>query len=429
MKCIIIVFLLTVFPLFAHGSIYPEDDVKWITENNVYITTAPNAIAYQIPNRVTYYSWRADGDYATKAREIINYDAYKQKKIKRPATLQVRGYCNRNKQLHFDTYAVEINGIIYLVPSKYVSDNSVISAVNNQLSSKYNFHVENLEKYQEEFETVRSYHMHRFQQKYEYYSNLIEILPTKIDSVAKHAMIDYQRMLEEEYNQWYNSLTTSTKNAYKRIAITFASLSSPNSVGGHDAHFTYINKSNKTIKYLYWTGRFYNDVDDIVYCNIRDYSSFTGKDTGPVAPGETGGGVWDCVIYNWSASYIKFSDISITYTDGSTFTIGAGDISKLLKSPDNGTYSHEIVKNIYGSESNYVSKQIQPFTLQLKEAKDEVADWKERLRKIERNDYTYTSYLEEEQYKMLFEELSESYKSYMRYKYQLYDFKSKNLIK
>ena len=429
MKRLITLFLLAIIPLLAKGYSFPELDVKWISENDIYVTTAPNAIAYQLPGRVTFYSWRADRDNKTRARNRINYDTYKQKKIKKPITLQVRGYCNRNEQLHFDTYAVEINGYIYLLPANHVSDNSVIGAVNNTLSSEYNFYVENLEKYQEELETIRSYHLPIFKQKFEYYSNLVKVLPSRIDSVKAQAKLDYQQMLEDEYNQWYNNLPTSTKNAYKKIAITFASLGSPNSVGGHDAHFRYVNKSNKTIKYLYWTGRFYNEVDDVVYCDIRDYSSFTGKDTGPVAPGETGGGMWDCVIYNWSAHYIKFSDISITYTDGSTFSIGAGDIARLLKSPDNGTYSHETVKNVHGSESNYVSTQVQPYTKQLNDAKKEVDNWKTRLEKIEKNDYQYTSYFEEEQYRILFAELDEIYKSYSHYKKQLDYFKTHNLIK
>ena len=117
------------------------------------------------------------------------------------------------------------------------------------------------------------------------------------------------------------------------IDIDESELSSANSAGGHDYRFSYINRSQKTIKYLYWNGTFYNAVNDKVYCDIRDYCNFTGKDTGPVVSGEYGGGLWGCVIYNWAASYVKLNKISIIYTDGTSITISKSIINELLSKP------------------------------------------------------------------------------------------------
>ena len=127
----------------------------------------------------------------------------------------------------------------------------------------------------------------------------------------------------------------------------------------HD--FVYKNKSKKTIKYLSWTCSFYNAVHDKVACDIRGYTSFTGKDTGPVEPGEEGGGIWECVIYDWAADYMKVESVSIIYMDGSTTSIGASDIKYLLNGPN---YDQFIEDN--GREAEVVERASQSLRKELR---------------------------------------------------------------
>lgn len=110
------------------------------------------------------------------------------------------------------------------------------------------------------------------------------------------------------------------------IKIKSAYLSHPNSAGGVDAYFYYKNCSNKTIKYLIWEGMPINAVGDPVSCEIRGNSIFHGKDTGPVKPNASGGGVWGCAWYNWTAKNLKIIGIRIEYTDGSVFEIKEDEI-------------------------------------------------------------------------------------------------------
>ncbi|MCQ2278591.1 MAG: hypothetical protein MJZ62_04745 [Bacteroidales bacterium] len=111
------------------------------------------------------------------------------------------------------------------------------------------------------------------------------------------------------------------------IRITSYWLSSANSAGGRDVHFNFKNKSDKTIKYLTFEVYFYNAVDDLVYCEIRNYCSFRGKYTGPVKPqGHSDGGYWDCVIYNYQAKRIVLTSIDIEYTDGSSLHINKEEL-------------------------------------------------------------------------------------------------------
>ncbi|MBR5437103.1 MAG: hypothetical protein IK120_09635 [Muribaculaceae bacterium] len=107
----------------------------------------------------------------------------------------------------------------------------------------------------------------------------------------------------------------------KTIKITSAYLGRPNSASGVDAYFYYKNLSDKTIKYLIWEGYPMNAVGDRVSCEIRGYRDYRGKDTGPVKPGKTSGGCWDCAWYNSTAKKLILTGIEIEYMDGSTFTI------------------------------------------------------------------------------------------------------------
>lgn len=116
------------------------------------------------------------------------------------------------------------------------------------------------------------------------------------------------------------------KTIKSSIRVKSCYLSPPNSAGGCDANFYYVNKSVKTIKYLVFDASFENNVGDLVTCDIRRDASFRGKDTGPVKTGRSSGGVWDCAIYNWSATKLVINSIDIEYMEGGTITISGEDL-------------------------------------------------------------------------------------------------------
>ena len=88
----------------------------------------------------------------------------------------------------------------------------------------------------------------------------------------------------------------------------------------------YKNLSNKTIKYFIWKGYAKNAVGDIVENEIGGNVSFSGKDTGPIRPGKTGGGCWDCIIYNWTAKKLVMTSVTIEYMDGTELKISEKEI-------------------------------------------------------------------------------------------------------
>lgn len=112
----------------------------------------------------------------------------------------------------------------------------------------------------------------------------------------------------------------------KTVRITTARLSSPNSAGGVDAIVFYKNLSDKTIKYFYWEGYAKNAVGDIVESEIGGRQLFRGKDTGPIKPRKTGGGCWDCIIYNSTARKLIITEVVIEYMDGTELKIQGNEI-------------------------------------------------------------------------------------------------------
>ena len=112
------------------------------------------------------------------------------------------------------------------------------------------------------------------------------------------------------------------------IKIKKVYLSSPNSAGGVDAHLVWKNVSNKTIKYLNWSGYPINAVGDPVSCEVRGTIEGGGNVTGPIKPGTTYGygTYWDCLWYNYSAKKLVLTEINIEYMDGSSININKDEL-------------------------------------------------------------------------------------------------------
>lgn len=417
--------LLCAFTSLAYAD-YPEGDVKWIEDTGLYITTLPNSIAYKLPGNVKYYPFRIKGKSYESiiGRKTIPYERYKQKKIRGGKKFKVLGYANRIAQVDYDTYAIEIGGLIYLLPSTYATDNTIIKTVNKELKEPYESKKKEFDKVQKEYNTMWNTLYEESKLQCEYFKNQQNILPAKIDSAGMAMELLYRSMKQEAFDKWYNSLPNSTKHIYNNvIEITTARLGSQNSAGGCDCHFNYLNKSKKTIKYLDWTGSFYNAVHDRVYCDIRGYNNYTGQDTGPVTTGQHGGGTWDCVIYDWAADYVKIEYVSIIYMDGTRISIGASDIKYLLTSPN-----YDAIFDKYGSEWTAVNNAKKPFEELLNNANVELLKWEGRKETLSRRNFKFPVRYDNE-YIKIYETLDKLQETYYSCKFFIEDFEEKNLMK
>lgn len=315
-------------------------------EDDKFVVTNPSAKLYLLPE--SYHKAVTSGTSLSYGiRDFVNISEIKPKTIRKSLQLPVVRYTNVTKSPNFDAYIVGYKEKLWILKNSDVQDNTLLVEQNAAI-----------ELNKEELESAKSSSLAKLQDLYsrrlalrgeldslvahyaqistdslDYYRDLKLRLPQIRDSLVRVAEREEQARVDKEYNSWYNSLPASSKAAMNAIIIDYAELDYPNSVGGCDYNFEYTNISPKTIKYLYWTGTAYNAVDDPVYCEIRRTSTFSGMDTGPVEQGESGGGYWDCVIYNYSAEYMKLSKIQIIYMDGSSINISGADIARIADAP------------------------------------------------------------------------------------------------
>lgn len=102
-----------------------------------------------------------------------------------------------------------------------------------------------------------------------------------------------------------------------------------NTVGGLDYTLTVANNSGKTINYIHYTVHVINRVGDAIYDTISDKKTFHLKDTGPYAANETSSGIWEAMMYNYSAYDVVIDKVEIEYKDGSTDVVNGSDITMI----------------------------------------------------------------------------------------------------
>ena len=126
----------------------------------------------------------------------------------------------------------------------------------------------------------------------------------------------YDALVNEQKRQ------AEIEEARKLIRVTKVAVSAPDSAGGVELYFNYINNSDKVIKYVNFSVTFYNAVGDVVKGKYDQSTVNRCYDTGPFKKGEGRTGTWwhwgD--FYNWDITSVKLVDLSIEYTDGTTVT-------------------------------------------------------------------------------------------------------------
>ena len=116
------------------------------------------------------------------------------------------------------------------------------------------------------------------------------------------------------------------------IRVYSVNTTTPNLAGGVDFYIKWTNTSNKIIKYIIFTVEPYNAVNDVVTCEIRGTSTYNGKVTGPVEPGEGNepGYHWENAWYNNTITNAKLKSVEIEYMDGSQKSIGYSDMEYII---------------------------------------------------------------------------------------------------
>lgn len=136
-------------------------------------------------------------------------------------------------------------------------------------------------------------------------------------------------------NTTYKELEKAAKKqaaldeARSLIQVTGIWVSKPDSAGGVELYFNFVNKSDKVIKYVNFGATFYNKVGDVVKCEYENARVNRCYSTGPFAKGEglSGYGWYWGDYYNWDIASVKLVSLDIEYMDGSTYTFDDDQIA------------------------------------------------------------------------------------------------------
>lgn len=313
-------FLLLSFIILLPINVGAQVDWPYFEDNSNTILVPKKSQLYPLGwGEESVRSERAHKARVNKEREVSNYLYNKTVKISKNIELPVVGFAKLNsEQSFFDYYIVEFENKLYYLSTSDCLDNSLIENKNNSI-------VEHYDELKEAIESLSEEYLYQAQLKLQDAASKLQYLEDHrqhiIDSLSENAIAAKKAAFDLEIKEWENSTDSQTKRALSYIRINTAYLDTPNSAAGCDFVLNYTNMGKKTIKYLNWSGTTYNAVNDKVYCSIRNTCSFSGRDTGPIEPGEKGGGSWEAIIYNWSAKELRLNSIVITYMDGSNITI------------------------------------------------------------------------------------------------------------
>ena len=102
------------------------------------------------------------------------------------------------------------------------------------------------------------------------------------------------------------------------IRITAVNVSHPDSAGAVALELVWKNVSGKEIKYAVFQVVPYNAAGEELSCRVRGNRPYTGRVTGPVAPGQTysSGIKWRNAWFNPSISYAAIHRVNIEFMDG-----------------------------------------------------------------------------------------------------------------
>lgn len=233
--------------------------------------------------------------------------------------------CSTPNTLYYDSYVVIYQGKRYFIYSNDIENNERLEIENHKMDSLHILYESDLailskkiedenmriEKELERQKIESTDKINELKIKIEKYNKELDSLH-RIDSIESANKIAAQISLQSN---------KKLKEFHERVTITTHWVSRPNTAGGCDVEIKCVNNFSKAIKYIWWSGKIYNAVDDFVLCEARNKSTFSGKITGPCEPQSSCGGIWNNIIYNSSARYLIITNFSIEYMDGSKYDV------------------------------------------------------------------------------------------------------------
>jgi len=159
-------------------------------------------------------------------------------------------------------------------------------------------------------------------------NEIIKQYPDTVDAIMAESYIELLNQKNVEKEQEYADVDFKDY-----IQLIDASIDKSEYSSAIDLYIRWKNTSSNTVKYAYFTCDLYNAVDDRVSCEITRKYSFTGKVTGPIESGTVYGNdtYWENAWWNNSGKYVKITNITLEYMDGTKIEIPESKIDDLWK--------------------------------------------------------------------------------------------------
>ena len=282
--------------------------------------------------------------YPSDSRKAFDTSVLKTRTIKKETELPIITLANCHRSLCYDAYIFSLKKKYYLARSVDVKDTSFIASANSILIGQHqallNERDSSIKTHERSFDSILA----ATSEKIHSYEQLISTNSQHRDSLLRKKIDDYisddikKHSYKNRYKEWVSTLPIGIQKDAEALAITYSSIGC-GYFGVCDYEMWFINMSpNKTIKYLYWTGKVKNGVGDYISCDVKRTSTFSGHFTGPVKPYDYDTVSWDGVLINYDADSMILQSIRILYTDGTSRTIGKKSLEYMCNIPSELSY-------------------------------------------------------------------------------------------
>ena len=345
----------TILIITGVTTLHAQVDRPYYNDDEHLIFIPKKTVLYSVGplNTKVYESERAGEKWIVHT--MSEYSKENRIKVKTDSEVPVIGFVKSDIELpRYDIYIVKYNEELCYLPSENLPDNTLLETFNRGISNRY-------EELKQEITEKSNDFLYGVYTKALAASERRAFLESSKkaykDSVVRAEIAKKQTEVDGVYYAW-ESANQTRKNTAKYLLLHRAFLEEPNTASGCGYYMYFTNTSNKTIKYLDWTGNVYNAVNDMVSCTIRRTSVFSGRVTGPIEPGQSDRASWDAIIYNWSAETMKLSKIVITYMDGSKKALSSNEINSVTQAPGR-TLSESTISTIRKNSGKEIDKEIQ----------------------------------------------------------------------
>ena len=184
---------------------------------------------------------------------IVSLRDLKKKKVPKDCTMDVLGFARTEEKTDFDLYSVRDEEGLYYLEAASCPVQTLINGKNAAIREEYASLKEDLARIKEEFNQAMAGKLVEIKKDREDLEKWNAHFSAYVDSITTAGVAIKETVLKDQYDRWFEGLSSSAKKAVGILRIETSELGSPDSEGGFDYILWYQNMSSKTISMRYPT--------------------------------------------------------------------------------------------------------------------------------------------------------------------------------